>query len=188
MKISKKKAAENRELILTSAAKLFRERGVPGVGVDALGQAAGMTHGSLYSQFGSKEKLLAEALDFGFERTGAMAARLNPSVEEAISRYLTPGHRDNPGSGCFMAALGGDMPRQGATVRSSFTRIVKGAAVRLGEKLPERRGTPLERQDEMLATVASMVGAMILARAVDDKEFSEHILSVTRSKLLKDLT
>src|ERR1700761_4393349 len=127
MKISKEQAAENRELILTSAAKLFRERGVPGVGVDALGHAAGMTHGSLYSQFGSKEKLLAEALDHGFERTGTMAARVT-NISEAISRYLSPSHRDNPGSGCFMAALGGDMRHQGDLARDSFTRIVKGAA------------------------------------------------------------
>ena len=184
MKISKKQAAENRELILTSAAKLFRERGVPGVGVDALGQAAGMTHGSLYSQFGSKEKLLAEALEDGFEREGPLAAPVD-TILGSVSRYLSPKHRDNPGAGCFMAALGGDMPRQGEVVRRSFTRIVKGAAARLAEKLPA--GTPRARKDEMLAAVSSMVGAMILARAVDDQEFSDRILSVTRSKLLKDL-
>jgi TetR/AcrR family transcriptional repressor of nem operon len=144
-----------------------------------------MTHGSLYSQFGSKEKLLAEALDHGFERSGSMAARVS-SVSEAISRYLSPGHRDNAGAGCFMAALGGDMPRQGELARNSFTRIVKGAAARLATKLPA--GTSRKRKDEMLAVVASMVGAMILARAVDDEEFSDHILSVTRSTLLKELT
>lgn len=185
MKISKKQAAENRELILTCAAKLFRERGVPGVGVDALGHAAGMTHGSLYSQFGSKEKLLAESLDYGFERTGAMMARIG-SASDAISRYLSTSHRDNPGSGCFMAALGGDMPHQGKLVRNSFTRIVKGVASRLAAILPTKTGQDAE--DQMLSTVASMVGAMILARAVDDKEFSERILAATRSKLLQELT
>lgn len=195
MKISKKQAAENREVILTSAAKLFRERGVPGVGVDALGHAAGMTHGSLYSQFGSKEKLLAEALDHGFQRSGTLGAQVS-DVSEAISRYLSPSHRDNPGSGCFMAALGGDMRHQGGLARDSFTRIVKGAANRLAAKLPCPRSSPAEtpagtskkRKDEMLAIVASMVGAMVLARAVDDERFSDQILSVTRSKLLKELT
>src|SRR6516225_9624461 len=62
MRVSKKKAAENRERILAEAARLFRERGLSGVGVDALTDAAGLTHGSLYSQFGSKERLAAEAL------------------------------------------------------------------------------------------------------------------------------
>lgn len=185
MKISRKQAAENRELILVSAAKLFRERGVPGVGVDALGQAAGMTHGSLYSQFGSKEKLLAEALDHGFERTGTTAAHVT-DVSQAISRYLSANHRDNPGSGCFMAALGGDMRHQGGLARDSFTRVVKGAANRLAAKLPA--GTSKKRKKEMLAVVATMVGAMVLARAVDEERFSDQILSVTRSKLLKEFT
>ena len=63
MRVSKEQAAGNRERILTEAARLFRERGLSGVGVDALTEAAGLTHGSLYSQFGSKERLAAEALD-----------------------------------------------------------------------------------------------------------------------------
>ena len=58
MKASKEQAAENRARILNESARLFRERGLSGVGVDALAAAAGMTHGSLYSQFGSKESPL----------------------------------------------------------------------------------------------------------------------------------
>src|ERR1700722_11842515 len=78
MRVSKEKAAENRERILTEAARLFRERGLSGVGVDALTDAAGLTHGSLYSQFGSKDRLAAEALshalDSSWARGGARPA------------------------------------------------------------------------------------------------------------------
>src|SRR4051812_36650318 len=62
MRVSKEKAAENRGKILAAASHLMRERGISGVGVDALTEAAGMTHGSLYSQFGSKERLIEEAV------------------------------------------------------------------------------------------------------------------------------
>jgi TetR/AcrR family transcriptional repressor of nem operon len=62
MRVSKEQAAENRERILKAASRLIRERGISGAGVDALTEAAGMTHGSLYSQFGSKERLVEEAL------------------------------------------------------------------------------------------------------------------------------
>src|SRR6266508_4652987 len=62
MRVSKEKAAENRDRILKTASRLMRERGISGVGVDALTEAAGMTHGSLYSQFGSKERLVEEAI------------------------------------------------------------------------------------------------------------------------------
>src|ERR1700680_2037057 len=71
MRVTKEKAAENRERILTEAARLFRERGVSAVGMDALAEAAGMTHGSLYSQFESKENLAAEALDRAFDASAA---------------------------------------------------------------------------------------------------------------------
>ena len=67
MRVSKEKAAENRERILTEAARLFREHGLSGVGVDALTDAAGLTHGSLYSQFGSKDRLAAEALSHALD-------------------------------------------------------------------------------------------------------------------------
>jgi len=71
MRVTKEKVAENRERILTEAARLFRERGVSAVGMDALADAAGMTHGSLYSQFDSKEHLAAEARGVGGAVTDA---------------------------------------------------------------------------------------------------------------------
>src|SRR5580698_9093461 len=100
MKVSREQAAENRELILTEAARLFRERGVQGVGVDALTEAAGLTHGSLYSRFGSKDNLLAESLRHGHAVSQSRAAAVK-SLTAAISMYLSSSHRDNPGTGCF---------------------------------------------------------------------------------------
>src|SRR5690348_8595427 len=121
MRVSKEKAAENRDRILTEAARLFRERGLSGVGVDALAGAAGLTHGSLYSQFGSKERLAAEALSHALAGNSAKveAAR---SLAGYVERYLSTEHRDGPGGGCALAALGGEVPRQGPAVRQSFTQ------------------------------------------------------------------
>src|SRR5690348_7671800 len=70
MRVSKEKAAENRERILKAASRLLRERGISGVGVDALTEAAGLTHGSLYSQFGSRERLVEEAVADAIEVKG----------------------------------------------------------------------------------------------------------------------
>ena len=93
MRVSKERAAENRERIVTAAARLFRERGLSGVGVDALTQAAGLTHGSLYSQFGSKERLAAEALSHALAKTARRLGKAR-TLDEYVSRYLTPEHRD----------------------------------------------------------------------------------------------
>ena len=116
MRVTKEKAAENRERILTEAARLFRERGVSAVGMDALADAAGLTHGSLYSQFDSKEHLAAEALGRAFDASAAKYGEIE-TLSAYVERYLSPRHRDTPGSGCAIATLGCEVPRQGDAMR-----------------------------------------------------------------------
>ena len=175
MRVSKEKAAENRERILAEAARLFRERGISGVGVDALTAAAGLTHGSLYSQFGSKERLAAEALGHALSTS---SARMNDSgtLDDYVARYLSADHRDRRGDGCVMAALAGEIPRQGAAVRRSFTDAVRAMVKRIAGLTPGHR----KSEDAALAIVATMVGALTLARAVDDPDLSGRILAAAR--------
>jgi TetR/AcrR family transcriptional repressor of nem operon len=179
VKVSKEKAAENRGRILDEAARLFRERGA-GVGVDALTQAAGLTHGSLYSQFGSKDRLMAEAIQYGYDKNAARADSVK-RIEDAVASYLSPYHRENAGSGCFMAALGCDMPRQSADVRHTFTGIVRRNIARLAGLL--QGGDEGQRENDATARIATMVGAMVLARAVDDPALSDRILAACRARL-----
>lgn len=181
MRVSKEKAAENRERILRAAARLFRERGLAGVGVDALADAAGLTHGGLYSQFGSKERLAAEALDHAL---AASLARTGQAVDLAdyTARYLSAAHRDAPGGGCALAALGCEMPRHAGAIRSSFTGGVRRMALRIKMLLPTAMPSR-DREAEALATAATLVGALILARAVDDPELSGQILAAARERI-----
>ena len=178
MRVSKEKAAENRERILAEAARLFRERGLSGVGVDALTEAAGLSHGSLYSQFGSKERLAVAA--FG-HALGTSAARMQDAgtLEAYVGRYLTAEHRDRPGDGCAIAALAGEMPRQRGTIRAGFTDAVRAVARRVARLLPGRAAA----EDEALAVLATMVGALTLARAVDDPALADRILAAARARL-----
>ncbi|MBR0644123.1 TetR/AcrR family transcriptional regulator [Plastoroseomonas hellenica] len=187
MKVSKEKAAENRARILTAAARLFREHGLAGVGVDALAEAAGMTHGSLYSQFGSKERLAAEALS---EALAPGDTRLLPeagavpgqdAVAVVVGRYLSPQHRDRPGEGCALAALGSEMHRGPASVRHAFTEGLRSLAARLAALLPRRRRQAPE--DAALALLSALVGTLILARAVDDPGLSDRILAASARHL-----
>src|SRR5580704_19635245 len=93
MRVTKEKAAENRERILKAASRLIRERGISGAGVDALTDAAGMTHGSLYSQFGSKERLVQEALTHALTAK-ELEAREIRTLKGYVAKYLSRGHRD----------------------------------------------------------------------------------------------
>jgi TetR/AcrR family transcriptional repressor of nem operon len=178
MRVSKEKAAENRERILIEAARLFRENGLSGVGVDALTDAAGLTHGSLYSQFGSKERLAAEALSHALTTSSARMSDAG-TLDAYVTRYLSPDHRERRGDGCVLAALAGEIPRQGATIRHNFTDAVRAVTKRIAGLMPGRRGT----EDEALAIVATMVGALTLARAVDDPRLSDRILAAARTQL-----
>jgi TetR/AcrR family transcriptional repressor of nem operon len=178
MRVSKEKTAENRERILAQASRLFREHGLSGVGVDALTEAAGLTHGSLYSQFGSKERLAEEALNHALASSSARMSDVE-SVGDYITRYLSPDHRERRGGGCLMAALGGEIPRHGDGIRHSFTTAVQAVVTRIAGLLPSRR----KAEDEALGIVSTMVGALILARAVDDRDLSDRILAAARTRL-----
>ena len=183
MKVSREQAQENRARVLEAAARLFRERGIDGIGLAELMKSVGLTHGGFYRQFGSKEELVAEACAFAFERSAAKwrrtAAAHPQDAVEAIARwYLTPEHRERPGAGCAAAALAGDMAREGVHARQAFTQGVRDLVEVLAGAGTEA-SAPARRSDA-LAAFSTMVGAMVLARAVDDPELADELLLAAR--------
>src|SRR5881392_4417068 len=118
MKVTREQAAQNRERIVETAAQLFRERGFEGIGVADLMKEAGLTHGGFYGHFSSKDDLIAEAsaraLMHSLALFSTVAERGAADPLSAIAAaYLTGRHRDNPGEGCLLAALGSDVSRHG---------------------------------------------------------------------------
>ena len=186
MKVSREQVAENRERILEAATQRFRERGFEGIGVADLMKEAGLTHGGFYGHFASKEDLIAQACARASDRSRARWARLserapdNPLAE--IARvYLTPQHRDSPGAGCLIAALGPDVARQGPAVRDAVTAGVRAALDFLTRIVPGRSRAAKRRK--AIASYASMVGGMVLARAVNDRVFSKEILDAVEASI-----
>ncbi|MGO9453770.1 MAG: TetR/AcrR family transcriptional regulator [Candidatus Binataceae bacterium] len=185
MRVSKEKVEQNRQQLLSAAARLFREQGIEATGVDAITERAGLTHGSLYSQFGSKEAVTAEAILFASTRSkrawqGPLEDRkAKPDLRGVVERYLTPAHRDAPGHGCVIAALGADIARQPRVVRHAFTKALKGAIDVIAELMPEK-----DREEKAIAAFGAMVGALILSRAVDDEALSELILKAAAERVI----
>src|SRR5215213_3493305 len=141
MKVSRDQAARNRERIVEIAAQLFRERGFDGIGVADLMKEAGLTHGGFYGHFSSKEDLIAEAsaraLMGSLTLLSKVAERAPGDRLSAVANaYLTRRHRDNPGAGCLLAALGPDVSRQGPAVRRSVTSYVRSAVDLLMKLVP----------------------------------------------------
>jgi len=187
MRVSKEEAFQNRERLLRAAAQLFRENGIEGTGVDAITERAGMTHGSLYSQFGSKEAVAAEAILYAsagskrkWER-GAERAGGKLTLSGIVRQYLSRDHRDAPGHGCVLAALGPDVSRQPRATRHAFTKALKGAIDLIAGLLSGRDAA--RREDNALAVFSAMVGALVLARAVDDEALSDRILRASAARV-----
>ena len=188
MRVSKEKASENRRQLLEAAARLFRENGIAETGVDEITEQAGLTHGSLYSQFGSKEAVAAEAILFaaaGSRRVWERAAEHSQgklTLRGIVKHYLSPAHRDAPGRGCVLAALGPDVSRQPRMIRHAFTRAVKGAFDVIAGLMPDREAS--RRDEKGIAALSQMVGALILARAVDDETLSQRILEASAKRVM----
>jgi len=189
MRVSKEKAAHNREQILTAAARLFREQGIGATGVDSITDDAGLTHGAVYSQFGSKEAIAAEAVRLALSRSKHLWDRMverrgKKKVFPAIvEQYLSAAHRDHAGQGCVIAAIGSEIARQPRSVRDSFTREFKHSLEYLAELMRENnssRGT-----EDAIAAFVSMVGALIIARAVNDETLSDLILKSTAKRVVQ---
>jgi TetR/AcrR family transcriptional repressor of nem operon len=183
--VTRKQAAVHRERILDAAGTLFRERGYDGIGVADIMKRAGLTHGGFYGHFASKEDLAAEITARVLGPEGwleRLTGSPNPSIRDVVREYLSPRHRDDAGHGCLFAALGSDVVRQPRTIRRAFTDGLRARIEALQSVLPGRTAA---RRRKALATMAGLVGALILSRAADDPRLSDEILETAAAMLAR---
>jgi TetR/AcrR family transcriptional regulator, transcriptional repressor for nem operon len=180
MKVSRAQVKQNRQRILEAAARLFRERGFDGVSVVEIMKAAGLTHGGFYGHFESKEELIREAI------AQPIAARprrnaAQQSAAEFADGYLSTRHRDNRADGCPVAGLGSEAVRASPEVRAELTKAIREQIERFSPASPG--ASPAARRRAAIVTYAAMVGALTIARVVDDEKLSQEILAATRRSL-----
>ena len=174
---SRKEATHDR--IVETAARAIRRSGYGGAGVAEIMKEAGLTHGGFYAHFDSREAMLAEAADRagadGMEVLARVAATAPPdkALKAMLRAYLSKAHVEGVETGCAVAALGSEMPRQAPKVRRAATRRIKETIDLVARQLPDW-GRPGAHQ-HALVTAATMVGALVLARAVDDPKLSDAI-------------
>lgn len=165
------------ERIVRAAARAIRRSGYGGTGVAGIMKDVGLTHGGFYAHFASREAMLAEAADqAGAESVANMtrvaaAAPPQDALQAMIRAYLSKEHVKDAETGCPVAALGSEMPRQAPGVRRAATRRIKEVIDLVARHAPAQGGPGA--YEEALVTVATMVGALVLTRAVDDPQLSE---------------
>ena len=176
------------ERIVSAAARAIRRSGYDGTGVADIMKEAGLTHGAFYAHFASREAMLAEAADrAGAESVAAAAsAAANVPADKALAAmlraYLSKEHVEHAELGCPVVALGSEMPRQAPEVRRAATRRIKEMIDLVARQAPDW-GQP-GAHERALATVATMVGALLLARAVDEPALSDSLRKAALKHLI----
>lgn len=174
-RVSREQAQLNREKVVEVASALFRERGLNGIGVADIMAAAGLTVGGFYGQFASKDALAGEAF------AQALEGDTRDTFDAFIETYLSQAHIVTPGRGCPVAALANDAAREApdSPIRVSFTSGVRRFVDRIVTWMPEAsRG---RRRERAMVTLATLVGAVTLARAVNDDGLRTELLDAIRA-------
>jgi TetR/AcrR family transcriptional regulator, transcriptional repressor for nem operon len=183
---SQTEKTRNHDRIVEVAARRIREAGTEAPGVAEIMAAAGLTHGGFYKHFGSRDELIAEAADRTYAESERAVREVIDGADDPLAAfadwYLSSEHRDDPGAGCGVVALGNDIARGGDELKSTYTDQVRRYLAHLDELL----GTDGGLRPSAAATVAlsTLVGALLVARAVDDPELSERILGDAREALV----
>jgi TetR/AcrR family transcriptional repressor of nem operon len=187
MKVTKQRAAENRAALVRAAGRLFRERGIDGVGVAEIGKAAGLTYGALYAQFPSKDALAAEALAEGLrashERVTALSGGDPLRLGDVLDFLVSTRHRDEIAAGCPLTASASEIARQDGTVSARFVEGFERSVATIEATLV---GVPVaERRARALTIVAGQIGAVAVARAAAKAHpaLSDEVIGATRRVL-----
>ena len=188
MRYSREHKQETHTRIVKKAAVLLREKGAHGVGVADLMKEAGLTHGGFYAHFDSREALVIEAfayaMDRSTERWRQIAAQTPPEKRLAtiVDSYLTPVHRDDPGHGCAVPALGAEIVRESPKTRKAFAVKLEQMIDMMADQILDVPRKTARKQ--AMATLATMMGTIVMSRIAGNGELSEEVLSAGREAVL----
>ena len=181
MRKSREEAAQTRKRIVEAASREFRKNGIVATGLNDLMKAAGLTRGGFYKHFASKDQLVAEACAHAVDTATGMGMEAQPTINAAVASYLSTRHRDDPATGCPLAAIGSELSRTDKKTREAATEGFK----RLVAVLAGKSKTQNARRRALVA-VATMIGAVTMSRVVTDPGLSAEILSAAEKSLAAD--
>ena len=190
MRYPKEHKAQAKATIVREAARTLKENGFQGVGVDGLAASAQVTSGALYSNFANKEAVLEEvvATQLGAEFAGLVdqePAERRRLLIEILHMYLSDAHRDDAGHGCVMPSLSTDVARAGAPVREAYRRRIVEVIATLA---PAMRGSQEGQIAQAWTLVASIVGALTIARALPAGDEAHAVLDAVLATAMPSIT
>ena len=188
MRYTKEHKQETHARIVRKASVRLREKGAHGIGVADLMRDSGLTHGGFYAHFDSRDALVIEAFSYAMDRSTerwrAMAEQTPPEKRFAaiVENYLSTLHRDDPGHGCAITALGPDVARESARTRKAFAVKLDEMIEMMADQLPELPRKAARAR--AIAALSTMAGALVLSRVAGTGEFSDEVLNAGREAVL----
>jgi TetR/AcrR family transcriptional repressor of nem operon len=189
-RVSKAVAAAHHQAIEAAASRLFRERGLRGVSVAEVMADVGLTHGGFYAHYPSKDALAASACAAAFahaverwQRRVAVATSPAAAKRAIAEAYLKPAYRNPAVAACPTATLATDVARE-PVAHPIHTAYLDGVKQQL-EVLAAlgASGDPARDRAAACVQLATMMGALLLARATRGDAVSEEILDAARAHL-----
>lgn len=192
MGYSKAEKSKTHKRIVALASKRFREEGLDGIGIAELMKEAGLTVGGFYKHFDSRDGLVAEAVGSAlgaWKRQVNAAATGGPPVtyESLVDEYLSEAHRDQPGRGCPIVALAGDIARCDRRTRAMVSREIRDSIELLATLIRGQQKSKAAARSQAILSYCALIGAIGVARAVSEQQLSRDILK-TVAQLLKEST
>ncbi|WP_394781381.1 TetR/AcrR family transcriptional regulator [Undibacterium sp.] len=190
-RVSREQAALNRQHIVETASRLYKEHGIGGIGVADLMAEAGVTHGGFYGHFASKDALAAEACSLSFERSAnnwkeisLHANSKDAAFNKIVGNYLHKPEHSTLSDACAMPTLAADAMRQtqDSPLRHAFTAGMRRLGDTLISIMPDSFSKK-KRRERGLASLALLTGAIVLARSSDDKELAKEMLAAADAAL-----
>jgi TetR/AcrR family transcriptional regulator, transcriptional repressor for nem operon len=188
MRQTREQTAITRSHIVDTAARVFREQGINGIGVADLMGEAGLTHGGFYKHFASKDALAAEACTRALAQTREALAYRTEAATDAhalavlVETYLSPAHRNHPGQGCAIAALGSEAVRGESAAQAAMVEGVDALLQLIRQQMARSGVSETERPAH--AVLAAMVGGLVLSRVLPDAARAQAVLSDTQAFIL----
>jgi TetR/AcrR family transcriptional repressor of nem operon len=189
MRYSREHKQETHDRIVRKASVRLREKGAHGIGVADLMKEAGLTHGGFYAHFDSREALVIEAFGYAMDRSTEhwkkIAAETSPEKRLAlmVETYLSPLHRDDPGHGCSLPALGAEIAREGPKTRKAFATKLDQMIEMMADTITSVPRKAARKQ--AIATLVTMAGTILLSRVAGTGELSDEVMKAGKEVALE---
>ena len=196
MPYTKEHKAQSKHKILDAAIELFSRYGFDKVSIGQVMEAAQMTHGAFYSHFESKEALYRESFLGTLKNSRAARLVKGPLSIAHLTSLVTNywnlrqlAEKSKPGPEVVLFnEIGNDNSNVKSLFEASYHNLKKMIETRIAA-LNKLKRLPLEESREEIADkarviLASLVGAVVVAKSISQEDERRKILQATQKQIL----